>query len=591
VPFCKFVHLKPRHPARATRGHALLIVLGLLGVSIVLASGLYLYSTGNAKQNARNSDYYTALGAAEAATEKVLSEVTSDFHDYGKGYVLGRLSQYRQDVPNTTEASEWANFDFIDLSGASNRNEVDLNSIAGFAPLSGQYGPLRAFKDQVRILSNARWKKSLSGAVGSVYQDVELTSIPIFQYAVFYNVLLEFTPLPPMTVTGPVHCNTNIYLNPGGVLTFQSDITSSLNIIEGPNPDGIPALGGSIVYNGKHDSGVSTLNLPIGTNNSPAAVHQVLEMPPAGEDPLSSLGLQRFYNKADLLILVSNTTVVAKSGLWNNFATRITNTELATFFSTNTAFYNKREGKMVRNLQIDVAKLVSWNTNNSTFHSIYSRDVALIYVADCRTIASGDESGVRLINGTNLPPKGLTVATTSPVYIQGDFNVPASARGTTNTSGTLPASIAGDAITILSTNWSDANAANSSTVLSSRLAGNTTVNAAFLAGIVQTTAGSDSGGVENFPRFLEDWGSGAGTKVFTYNGSMVCMFYSQVATGLWGGIGDPPGIYNPPVRNWSLDQNFQYYNKLPPGTPALMVLVRANWRTPAAFTTNVMAGF
>src|SRR5213075_1505083 len=106
---------------------------------------------------------------------------------------------------------------------------------------------------------------------------------------------------------------------------------------------------------------------------------------------------------------------------------------------------------------------------------------------------------------------------------------PASARGTTNTSGTMPASVCADAVTVLSTGWVDTNAALSSTVLSSRIAANTTVNAAILTGIVPTTSASDSGGVENFPRFLEDWTS----KTLTYNGSMICMFYSQYATGLW----------------------------------------------------------
>ncbi|MGH7970795.1 MAG: hypothetical protein ACREIC_18905, partial [Limisphaerales bacterium] len=101
------------------------------------------------------------------------------------------------------------------------------------------------------------------------------------------------------------------------------------------------------------------------------------------------------------------------------------------------------------------------------------------------------------------------------------------------------------------------------------------------------TGTSDSGGVENFPRFLEDWTG----DTLTYNGSMVAMFYSRVATGLWMGIGSTYDIYNPPNRNWGLDQNFQYSNKLPPATPALEILVRSNWRTPAAFTTNVMAGF
>src|SRR5205085_12166369 len=106
----------------------------------------------------------------------------------------------------------------------------------------------------------------------------------------------------------------NIYINPAGTLTFMSDITSSGNIYETKYPPSpLPSQSGKIIYKGKHDSGLSTLNLPIGTNNSPAAVQQVLEMPPAGEDPLSSLGRQRYYNKADLIVLVSNSTFTVTS--------------------------------------------------------------------------------------------------------------------------------------------------------------------------------------------------------------------------------------------------------------------------------------
>jgi len=195
---------------------------------------------------------------------------------------------------------------------------------------------------------------------------------------------------------------------------------------------------------------------------------------------------------------------------------------------------------------------------------------------------------VRLTNGMTLPPHGLTVATFSPLYIKGNYNCPASALGTTNTSGTVPASVIGDAITILSTAWSDANGASA---LSSRIAADTTVNTAVLAGIVATTSSADSGGVENYFRYLEDWTG----KTHTYNGSMVCMYNSQVASAPFGlpansAIG-ATDHYNPPNRNWSLDQNFQYGDKLPPKTPSLVVLNRAYWRTPAAFTTNVIAGF
>jgi hypothetical protein len=165
----------------------------------------------------------------------------------------------------------------------------------------------------------------------------------------------------------------------------------------------------------------------------------------------------------------------------------------------------------------------------------------------------------------------LTVATPNPLYVKGHYNSPSSPnyRGTANTSNTRPASLVADAITILSQNWNDANG-NTSLGSGNRNAIDTTVNAAFLAGIVPSDGDYYSGGVENFPRFLENWSG----DTFTYNGSMVVMFYSHYAVGPWTGTGV---VYNPPNRNWSFDINFMDATKLPPGTPQLLTMVRGSW--------------
>jgi hypothetical protein len=568
------------------------MVLILLGVSFAMAGSIYLYTSHTVRLNKRLNDYYLAVAAAEAATEKVLSQVNSDYKTFGSGYVVSRLSYYATQVPTTSEAADWSNFDFMDLSGQANRVEVQYTALSGFLPLGGQYGSLRGFKNRMRILANARPHSSLDGVVGSVYQDLEFTRIPIFQFAAFYNVPLEIHPGADMTITGPVHCNTNIYLSPGATLTFDGDVTSSGTIYHAWNPLSPkgPSFDGTIVFHGAHDSGVSTLSLPIGTNNSPAAVHQVLEVPPGplplgSEDPLSSLGQQRYYNSADLIVVVSNSNVSVTSGRWNSFASSLTTNEVARFVSTNVSFFDKREKRDIQAIQIDVAGLRSWNATNTSIRPyLPQHDVRTIYVNDRRVQASKAESAIRLVNGTSLPPQGLTVATPSPVYVLGDYNVSPAAKGTTNTTASLPASIAADAITILSGSWSDS---NSKGALPSRKASSTTVNAAFLMGDVATTASADSGGLHNFPRFLESWTG----KIFTYNGSMICMFNSKVATGPWKDTGSANDLYDMPVRQWALDQNFQYSTKLPPATPSLVVLIRANWRTPAAYTTNVMAGF
>src|SRR5262245_51373796 len=101
---------------------------------------------------------------------------------------------------------------------------------------------------------------------------------------------------------------------------------------------------------------------------------------------------------------------------------------------------------------------------------------------------------------------------------------------------------------ILSNSWSDS---NSSAAIGSRIASNTTVNAAFLSGVMPSgyqPGGSSpqygySGGGNNYPRFLEDWSG----KYCTYFGSMVQLFASKSFTGKW----DTGNIYSPPNRCWN----------------------------------------
>jgi hypothetical protein len=136
-----------------------------------------------------------------------------------------------------------------------------------------------------------------------------------------------------------------------------------------------------------------------------------------------------------------------------------------------------------------------------------------------------------------------------------------------------------DAVTILSQAWKDSASTNS---VGGRAAASTTVNAALLTGVVETAGGNYSGGMENFPRFLETWGL---ANVFTYNGSMVKMFPSLYATGIWG----KSDVYAPPARKWAYDVNFSDPQKIPPMTPMLLTVIRGQWATLAPDKNYVTA--
>ena len=565
----------------------LLMVIVLTGFALILATGIFQYAATNANLNNRENEYLSAVGAAEAATEKVVTRICSDFRDLGESYTLSHLDTYRALVPTSSEHSVFGGYTFKNLAGEAGRTDISYTAGSGFEVSSGKYAGLRGTKSKVRIVSNAKANYSGGTPVGSVFQDIELLRVPIFQFAAFYNMNMEFDNGPnPLTITGPVHCNTNIYLNPYAPLIFKSDLTAAGDIILGKMPISPISIGsGAITYEGVHVSRVSALNLPIGTNSTPAAVRELIEIPPVMEDPYSIMGQERYYNKADLIILIRDANIVATSGLRNSFATVIPTTQVTNFISTNASFYNKRELRTIKSTDVNVGNLIQWNATNTLIRSwLPGQDIRTVFIADQRTQTATTESGIRLLNGQAVLPSGFTVATPNPLYTLGHYNAPAGYLGTTNTSTSRPASLVGDAVTILSTGWSDA---NSSLALASRVAGDTTVNAAILTGLVPTITGQHSGGVQNFPRLLEEWSG----RTLTYNGSMVAMFYSKTATNYWRGIGSTIGIYNPPTRNWGLDLNFLTEGRLPPSTPSVTILVRGRWRTPAAFTTNVLAGF
>jgi hypothetical protein len=158
----------------------------------------------------------------------------------------------------------------------------------------------------------------------------------------------------------------------------------------------------------------------------------------------------------------------------------------------------------------------------------------------------------------------------------GNYNVQTNTGGalldTTNTSKTWPAALMGDALTILSSSWSDTYT-NTTSLGSRGTAGNSTVNAACLEGIVPsvTVGGVEhySGGLENFLRLEEDW-----SKQLTYNGSIVVMFPSVYATNYWHVTGV---FYNPPTRKWGFDSNFKTPEGSPPGVPSAKGVIRGGW--------------
>jgi hypothetical protein len=547
------------------QGIALALVLIMSAIALAILASVMAWSATSARQTHRSIQYTRSVAAAEAATEKVVGQLEHDFLNGGEGLVTRNLASYRLNtIPSSADSPYWNQWKFDDGNGNMGQTYIQRTPGNNYVVLDSIYAGLSGYVSTYTVVSHASDTANPQQVNAGVLQQLQLTGIPIFQFMMYSSGDMEVSCGQPFNVTGRVHANGNLYVEPDSTLTFEAGVNAALQVLfqRAPNDSrGAPA--GSVVYalSGQPISGVDPLTLPIGASNSPTAIREIIEPPPPGEDPSSALGQSRYYNQCDMIIADSSNgiSITTSSGLV------VPSNQVPVFVADTNSFYDARENKTVQPIDINVGSLAAWSQTNNTI-----RNPSSIYVVDNRSLPATSLSAVRVKNGMTLPPNGLTVVTGHPLYVQGDYNeLNATNLGTTNTTTTLPASLVGDAITILSDAWQDG---KSTLDISQRGAASTTVNAAFLTGVVETANGNYSGGMENFPRFLENWGA---ANIFTYNGSMVKMFPSLYATNIWG----EGNVYNPPARNWAYDLNFDDPTKLPPKTPSLLKVIRGQWAT------------
>ena len=229
---------------------------------------------------------------------------------------------------------------------------------------------------------------------------------------------------------------------------------------------------------------------------------------------------------------------------------------------------------------------------------------------------------VRLFNGETLSTgggtgklsatKGITVASENMVYIWGNYNTTGvtniPAGGSTLNNGDyagaqVPASIVCDAFFPLSKTWYDGSGAmfpegtSDPTNLNgtayrmaddnlASISDGTAVRAAVIAGTTLSALTASpgrnnfglrsSGGIINYPRFLEEWNISGTQRAWSYTGSFVPLFHSTQAISQWEQ--DTSVIYLPPRRNWSFDQTYLDPNRLPPGTPFFQYVQSTGFR-------------
>ncbi|MDD4051529.1 MAG: PilX N-terminal domain-containing pilus assembly protein [candidate division Zixibacteria bacterium] len=548
---------------RNNKGIALFIALMLTLMLSIIGLGIIKSSNDEVSIAGNELNEMKCFYVAEAGLDKVTSLIQSQYDT--------------NELPPTIAPAETTSIDGIALAystvpQASAQKTLTKGSLAG----------LKAFVRPYKIQSTAYDSSHNTSVV--LEEWFEVASVPIFQFAVFYDNDLEIAPGAHMDVTGRVHSNGDLYVQSeaGTGIDFDSYITAYGSIYHGRKPgSGLSTATGDV--NIKNIDG-TYMSMRQGSGWLDAADSYWYDTAAArwgGRVQDNSFGQERLtlplenpddphtlidryddgsgtYNNSSME-LDATLKIIDGVALYNVSGTTwidVTSTLTTSGALLETTFYDKREEQNATVYDIDVAKLST---------SGYFPSNGIVYTADDRT----GFRATRLYNATDIGAP-FTLASENPVYTKGNIN----------TTDKQPMAIMCDAITVLSGNWSDAPAKAASADKTQRPATSTTINFSYITGNKNTGSSVYNGGLENLPRFLENWS----TRTLTYRGSIVNMWLSEKTSGIWSGA-----YYNPPSRDWEFDTDLNDISNLPPGTPAVRAFIRWGWKqTNVGYTVATM---
>lgn len=518
-----------------------MVMMTLIGIAALKLASDEISIAGN------ESNEMEAFYAAEAGLERASASIQNQYDSTG--------------APPTSLPSGNETLDDCVVA----YNTVDNGPIVQTTLTQGTLAGLNALVKTYTVTSTG--VSQIDGGQMELAMQFECALVPLFQFAVFYGNDLEIAPGPDMTLIGRVHSNGNLWLQSGANLYMDSYVTCSGNLLHGRKGAGGASTGNVFIkdtdgnyqnmknadgtflqatdsvwydsasarWGGRvQDSsfGQDELNLPLTNAGDP---HKLIERGTGNPDS--------YEHKADLKII--DGVVLSKvGGVWTDVTALLPAGTI-----TSTSFYDHREKTNVNSTDIDMDELCD---------SDYFPDNGVIYASDQR---AGTFNAVRLKNGSDIDDP-LTLFSENPMYVQGDFN----------TDDKQPVALGADAITFLSNNWDDANSSTGN--LNDRIASNTTCNASIMTGNTNSTTSNYNGGLENLPRFLENWSSSP-KKTFQYAGSLVNLWNSLQATGNWK-YGSP--IYTAPNRAWSYDTSLDTLGNHPPETPQVRIFQRTGWK-------------
>jgi hypothetical protein len=224
----------------SSSGVALIVTLLTLTILSLMAVGFFFLVTGEQRNTSSGSGNNTAFYGAEAGIETMSSQLEQLF-SYTAAPTpaqINALSAQPPSIPGITfpaESTQYPNGGYY-IAYQTNGNgglQSTPGTIGGTGPLAGLQGDITPFT-LTAIADGPSVADGSSGSSGprntevELIRQVQLVSVPVFEFGIFSNNDLSFFAGPNFNFGGRVATNGNLYLaeGPGDTLTFPSVVTA-----------------------------------------------------------------------------------------------------------------------------------------------------------------------------------------------------------------------------------------------------------------------------------------------------------------------------------------------------------------------------
>lgn len=200
-------------PSLKRRGSALITVVFLTGIFAILTASMLTYTLTERRGNERNRLIMRTKNAAENICLYGAEQITNKLYRLRSTSPMAFIGGANQVVLPPANVLQAADATYTG-SGTSMELYAGLTTASGLKFIDPATSPndpnagLQVNTATVPVISKATgWHPSLGTFTAFSRQDLAVDFVPLFQFAVFYNMDLEIWPGANLTLAGPVHAN------------------------------------------------------------------------------------------------------------------------------------------------------------------------------------------------------------------------------------------------------------------------------------------------------------------------------------------------------------------------------------------------